>query len=363
MSIPADATTSAQMLEATTNGDLAPMLDDGASSATAAGLRYVAPSEPGLTRRRRGRGFAVLDGKGKPVRDPKQVARVRALAIPPAWKDVWICRDPAGHIQAIGKDARGRTQYRYHDRWRAVRDAANYDRLRDFYRALPRLRESIDRDLSCRCACKSKVTAAAIALIDRGHLRVGNDAYTADNGSYGATTLLCRHAQVKGDVVELDFRGKGGQRRAIRIHDRRIARVVGQLRAQRGARLFRWRDGARLRAIRPEDVNDYLQSHAGVRCTAKVFRTWAATVAAAITLASMPPATSVTGRKRAVTAVACIVAKRLGNTPAVCRKSYIHPLLFSRWLAGTLDEDLVRLRRKMARRSARIEQQVIAMLA
>jgi DNA topoisomerase-1 len=363
MSIPADAMTSAEMLEAMTGGDLAPMLDDGASSALAAGLRYVAPTDPGLTRRRRGRGFTVLDASGRPVRDPKQLARIRQLAIPPAWRHVWICRDPAGHIQAIGKDARGRTQYRYHDRWRAVRDAANYDRLRDFYRALPRLRASIERDLSCRCACKTKVTAAAIALIDRGHLRVGNEAYTTDNGSYGATTLLCRHAHVQGDTVALDFRAKGGQRRAIRIRDRRIARVVGELRAQRGTRLFRWRDGTRLRAIQPEDVNEYLQRHAGVRCSAKVFRTWAATVAAAIALTTMAPATSITARKRAVTAVACIVAQRLGNTPAVCRKSYIHPLLFSRWLTGALDEDLARLRRSVARRSRRIEAQVIAMLA
>lgn len=296
------------------------------------------------------------------MRDAEQVARVRALAIPPAWTDVWICRDARGHIQAIGKDARGRTQYRYHERWRAVRDAANYDRLRDFYRALPRLRERIAKDLACRCSCKTKVTAAAIALIERGHLRVGNDAYTHDNGSYGATTLLCRHTRIQGDSIELDFVAKGGKRRAIRFRDRRIARALAQLRAQRGARLFRYRSAAGLRPIRTNDVNEYLHRIAGVQCSAKVFRTWAATVAAAIALARMPPATSRTARRRAATSVACIVAQRLGNTPAVCRKSYIHPLLFSRWLTGSLDAELASLRRSIAAGGAGVEKRVIALL-
>ncbi len=359
-----EALTSAEVLGACTTDArtraLGDALGDGEATAAAASLRYVDPAEPGYLRRRHGRGHRVLDEHGKPVRDRRVLARIRSLAIPPAWQDVWICKDPDGHIQAIGRDARGRKQYRYHARWRAVRDAANYGRLRDFYRALPRLRAAIDHDLARRDNGKAKVTAAVLALIERGHLRVGSDEYTRSNGSYGATTLLARHAQVHGATVKLDYRGKGGKQRAIRFRDRRIARVIRQLKAQRGARLFQYMDGKRRRAITSRDVNEYLHRVAGVSCSAKVFRTWAATIAAATALAGAPPAASTTARKRAADAAVRSVAERLGNTPAVCRKSYIHPLLLTRFVTGELDAPLARLRRLG---SARIEAAVVELLA
>jgi DNA topoisomerase I len=364
---PSGALTSADVLSSCNTvaraAKLAAMLEDGAGTASAASLRYVDPSEPGYLRRRRGRGHVLLDARGHAVRDAEVLARIRKLAIPPAWTEVWICRDEEGHIQAVGLDARGRKQYRYHPRWRAVRDAANYDRLREFYRALPKLRSAVSRDLALRGPSKPKVTAAAVALIERGHLRVGNDQYTRANGSYGATTLLARHARIHGHVVELDFRAKGGKRRAIRFRDPRLARVLGQLKAQRGARLFQYGEGSRRHALTSHDVNEYLHQHAGVRCSAKVFRTWGATVAAALALAEAPAAESLTARKRVALAVVRAVAERLGNTPAVCRKSYIHPLLFARFLAGELDDSLARLQRARARDEARAEAVVVAMLA
>lgn len=340
---------------------LAEALDDGAASASAAGLHYVDPGEPGYRRRRRGRGFDVVDHHGRPVRDPRVLQRIRELAIPPAWTDVWICRDADGHIQAIGRDARGRKQYRYHVRWRAVRDAANYDRLRDFYRGLPKLRAAVERDLAARRLHKDKVIAAVIALIERGHLRVGSDEYTRANGSYGATTLLSRHARIRGEEVRLTYRAKGGKIRAIRFRDRRLARVLGQLAAQRGARLFQYADDAGRHIVSSRDVNEYVHRHAGVRCSAKVFRTWGATVAAALALAEAGPSPTLTARKRIALMAIRAVAERLGNTPAVCRKSYVHPLLLARWLTGDLDPQLARLRRTHA--PARIENLVVAMLA
>ncbi|HWB77783.1 MAG TPA: hypothetical protein VG755_22605 [Nannocystaceae bacterium] len=356
-----DALTTAEVLTACTSTTLAKVLGDVEASASTAALRYVDPDEPGYQRRRRGRGWTIVDANGHTVHDRRVLARIRKLAIPPAWTAVWICRDPDGHIQAIGRDARGRKQYRYHARWRTVRDAANYDRLRDFYRALPRLRAAVRQDLACRCACKEKVTAAVVALIERGHLRVGSDEYTRANGSYGATTLLRRHASIHGETVRLGYRAKGGKHRAVRFRDRRLARVLGQLARQRGARLFQYRAGRSRRTITSRDVNEYLHRHAGVRCSAKVFRTWAATIAAARALAAAEHATSPTARKRTMLAAIRTVAERLGNTPAVCRKSYVHPLLLARFLAGELDRPLARLRR--ARTSAAIERSVVAMLA
>ena len=355
------APTTADVLNASTTRALAEALVDGEASASTAALRYVDLDEPGYHRRKRGRGWTIVDARGRTVHDPRVRARIDRLAIPPAWRDVWICRDADGHIQAIGRDARGRTQYRYHPRWRAVRDAANYDRLRAFYRGLPRLRAAVRRDLARRRPCKAKVAAAVVALIERGQLRVGSDEYTRANGSYGATTLLTRHARIRGALVQLEYRAKGGKHRAVRFRDRRLARVLAQLAAQRGARLFQYRDESGRHAITSRDVNDYLHRHAGVHCTAKVFRTWAATVAAARALASADAPATPTARKRIAQGALRSVADRLGNTPAVCRKSYVHPLLLARFLAGELDRPLSRLRR--ARSPASIERAVVAMLA
>jgi DNA topoisomerase-1 len=241
-----------------------------------------------------------------------------------------------------------------------VRDAAKYEHMRDFCRALPGLRAQVQHDIVCRCLCKEKVVATVVALIERAHLRVGNDEYTKANGSYGATTLEGRHARVRGSEIVLSYRAKSGKRRAIRFRDARLARVIRQCKAIPGARLFRWRDGRRTAAVTSTDVNAYLHEHGGDAVSAKDFRTWAATVAAAIGLAREPVADSTAARKRTVAKVIEQVAVRLGNTPAVCKKSYVHPLLVERYVAGDLKAPLSKLRRLS--NAARVEQRVIAML-
>lgn len=349
--------------------ELAKMLADAEASAASVGLRHVAADEAGYHRRKRGRGFAIVDEAGKPVKDHRVLARVARLAIPPAWTDVWICRTENGHLQAHGRDARGRKQYRYHPEFRAVRDAAKYEHMRDFCRALPKLRARVEDDLACRCLCKEKVVATVVALIERAHLRVGNDEYTKANGSYGATTLEGRHAKVRGAEIVLTYRGKSGQRREIRFRDARIARVIRQLKALRGARLFRWRDGKRTGAVTSADVNTYVHTHAGPRFTAKDFRTWAATIAAAIGLAREDEPANTTARKRVAADVVKGVAIRLGNTPAVCRKSYVHPLLIERYVDAQLGAHMKRLARLTRGESAlepeamqRVETEVFDML-
>jgi DNA topoisomerase-1 len=353
----------------TVGRELAKMLGDTEASATSVGLRQVSADEPGYHRRKRGRGFAIVDASGRPVKDRHVLTRVARLAIPPAWTDVWICRTDDGHLQAHGRDARGRKQYRYHPEFRAVRDAAKYEHMRDFCRALPKLREKIESDLACRCLCKEKVVATVVALIERAHLRVGSDEYTKSNGSYGATTLEGRHAKVIGSLIELTYRGKSGKRRAIRFRDARIAKVIRQCKALRGRRLFRWRKDGRVGSVTSADVNAYVHLHAGPRFTAKDFRTWAATIAAAIGLAREDEPASPTARKRVAADVVKSVAMRLGNTPAVCRKSYVHPLLIDRYVGAQLGVHMKRLARLTSGASAldpramqRVETEVFDML-
>jgi DNA topoisomerase I len=284
-----------------------------------AGLHQVTPYEdPGLTRRQAG------------------AKRVRALAVPPAWRDVWISRDPLGHIQAVGRDARGRLQYRYHERWRTARDGAKYDRLCDFCRALPALRRRVARDLRCHCVCRESVAATVVALLERGYLRVGNDEYLRQNGSYGATTLEDRHVTVKSGAIDLSYRGKGGLRRRIHVEDPAIARAVRRARAMPGPRLFQYQDGDRRRALTSKDVNQYLRETIGEQFSAKDFRTWAATAWCALLLAAEEPPASPTAAKRTIAAAIREVAERLGHTPAVCRGSYIHPLVIEAFTAGEL---------------------------
>jgi DNA topoisomerase-1 len=308
----------------------------GPAAAKDAGLHYVLPYEDrGLTRKRAGRGFAYQDG-AKRVRAAATIARIDALAIPPAWRDVWIARDPRGHVQAAGRDARGRLQYRYHDRWRAARDVAKYDRLIDFCRRLPALRRRIARDLKCSCACRESVAATVVSLIERGHLRVGNDEYTRTNGTYGATTLECRHVRVRGAHVELRYRGKSGVARHIEVEDGPLGRAIARVRAMPGRRLFQYVDDAGRHALTSSDVNHYLHESIGDEFSAKDFRTWAATLSCALLLAAAEAPTSERGRRRAVAAVVREVADRLGHTPAVCRKSYLHPRVLDHFGDGDL---------------------------
>jgi DNA topoisomerase-1 len=310
---------------------------DPVAAASAVALHYSTDTGPGIRRVRRGKGFRYARASGKPVRDAATLSRIRALAIPPAWTAVWISPDPHGHIQATGRDARNRKQYRYHAKWRAVRDEAKYSRLVEFCAALPRLRRHIERDLKCRCLCKTKVIATVVALMERAQLRVGNDEYVRANGSYGATTLRDRHARVHGDTLELVYRGKGGLTRHVRVTDRRLARIVRSCRDLPGQRLFQYVDGDEVRPITSTDVNEYLREVTGGPFTAKDYRTWAATLGAALLLGCMDPPSSERACKRCITHAVEAVAERLGHTVAVCKSSYIHPRVLADFAAGQLD--------------------------
>jgi DNA topoisomerase I len=317
---------------------VAPALIEGdpLAAAHAAALHYVSITH-GISRARRGKGFSYRDPDGALVRDPATLRRIRALAIPPAWTDVAIAASPIAHIQATGRDARGRKQYRYHPRWRAVRDAAKYGRLVAFCRALPRLRAAVDRDLACRCLCKRKVVAALVALLESCQLRIGNDEYARQNGSYGATTLRDRHAHLRGGAVELVYRGKGSVVRRVRVTDPRLCRVVRRCRALPGARLFQYlRDDGRTAPVTAGDVNAYLREVTRGPFTAKDYRTWAASLSAAILLCAAEAPGSTRAARATVRRVLESVAARLGHTPAVCRASYVHPRLLDDFAAGRL---------------------------
>lgn len=286
-------------------------------AARAAGLRYADPSEPGIKRIRRGRGFSYRDADGRPVRDPDTLTRIRSLAIPPAWRDVWICASPRGHLQAMGRDARERRQYRYHPTWTDTRGETKFGRSAAFARALPRLRRRVARDLRLSGLPRDKVLAAVVRLLDRTLMRVGNEEYARANQSYGLTTLRNRHAHLDGrGGLKLSFRGKSGKRHEVGLRDRRLARVIRACQDLPGQRLFAYRDeeGAE-RPIDSDDVNEYLRRSMGDDFSAKDFRTWAATVLAAREL----------GRQQDLPDAVRTVAQELGNTPAVCRASYIHP--------------------------------------
>jgi DNA topoisomerase-1 len=334
--------------------DAAVVRGDPIAAASAAALRHVSDLELGIRRLRRGRAFSYVDARGRPLRDPATLSRIRALAIPPAWTAVWISPDPDGHLQATGRDARGRKQYRYHPKWRAVRDEAKYHRLVAFCGALPALRAAVERDLGCACLCKRKVVAAVVALMERAQLRVGNDEYARTNRSYGATTLRDRHARFHGDTLELAYRGKGGIERRVRMTDRRLARIVRRCRDLPGQRLFQYVEGGAVRPITSTDVNAYLREVTGGPFTAKDYRTWAATLGAALLLCALERPPTARACKRCIQQVLDAVAERLGHTPAICRKSYVHPRLLDDFAADRLDPALVRAIRRRLRRPAAI---------
>jgi DNA topoisomerase-1 len=314
---------------------------DAERAAAAAGLRYVRDGEPGLRRQRRGRTFRYRGPDGRVVQDRAEIGRIRALAIPPAWTDVWICSDPSGHIQAVGRDARGRKQYRYHAKWRQVRDDAKYGRMLAFGRALPSVRARIVRDLRRSGLPREKVLAAVVRLLETTLVRVGNEEYARDNGSFGLTTLQRRHVSVSGSSLRLHFKGKSGKVHEVVARDRGLARLVRRCRRLPGPHVFHYRDAAgRARTVTSDDVNGYLQEITGRDFTAKDFRTWSATVLAAWALAGAEEAPSAAARKRTVRRAVEAVARRLGNTPAICRKSYVHPMVVESYLEGTLARGL-----------------------
>jgi DNA topoisomerase I len=310
-------------------------------SARAAGLRYVSDDRPGISRRRRGRGFQYIGPDGETITDRDARARIEALAIPPAWTEVWICPSPNGHVQATGRDARGRKQYRYHRRWREVRDETKYHRLAAFARALPRIRRRVDRDLRRHALSRERVVATVVRLLDITTIRVGNDEYARENRSFGLTTLRERHVELAGDTIRFRFRGKGGKSVDVDVEDPRVARVIRRCEELPGQHLFQYVNGDGVPAdVTSDDVNDYIRDAAGDEFTAKDFRTWTGTVLAAWTLDEL--AGTQTAPKRELVSAIESVARELGNTPAVCRACYVHPDVMDAHLDGTLRAGLGR---------------------
>ena len=301
-------------------------------------LRRVNCAGPGISRRRRGRGFQYLDEEGRTVAEPEVLTRIRELAVPPAWQNVWICPYPMGHIQATGVDAAGRKQYRYHDRWRERRDRAKFDSMLDFGRALPSLRERATRDIRCIGMPRARALGCAVRLLDRGFFRIGSEGYAEENDTYGLATLRKSHVTLgKGGVVLFDYEAKGGKRRRQRIVDPEVHSVVEALKRRRGGgpELLAYKEGRRWVDVKSADINAYVKATAGREFTAKDFRTWNATVIAAVALAvSGQAARGPRSSARAVRRAVDEVARYLGNTPAVCRASYIDPRVFDRYDGG-----------------------------
>jgi DNA topoisomerase I len=311
------------------------------AAARSAGLRWVTDAQPGLRRVRVGRGFKYLQPSGAPLRDAAVLGRIRSLAIPPAWKDVWICPDPRGHIQATGRDAKGRKQYRYHPRWREVRDETKYGRLLEFGCALPQIRARVERDLTRRGLPREKVLATVLRLLEKTLIRVGNEEYARANRSFGLTTLNSRHVKVSGRRIHFRFRGKSGKVHEFGIQDGDLSRIVRRCQELPGQELFQYVDErGRRRTVDSGDVNAYLREVSGRDFTAKDFRTWAGTVRASFALAALPPPSSQRHGKQSVKDAICEVARRLGNTPAICRKSYVHPAVVDSYLEGALEPRL-----------------------
>src|SRR5579859_2109208 len=314
-------------------------------AARAAGLRYVTDREPGIRRRHAGAHFSYIGLDGRPIHDVAVVRRIKALAIPPAYQDVWICADPDGHLQATGRDARGRKQYRYHPRWRAVRDETKYEHMLAFGHALPRLRARVEHDLALPGLPREKVLATVVRLLETTLIRVGNDEYARDNGSFGLTTLRDRHVSVRGTHLRFTLRGKSGQHHTVELQDRRLARIVQRCKDLPGYELFQYIDEqGQHQRVDSGDVNDYLHASTGAAFTAKDFRTWAGTVLAGLALQECQACDHATPTRQHVVQAIERVAQRLGNTPAVCRKCYIHPEVIGAYLDGSLLDMLNRER-------------------
>ena len=336
---------------------------DLAESAQDAGLSYTSDSEPGIRRVRKGRGFVYIDADGHKVRDAPTLTRIRSLVIPPAWKEVWICARPRGHLQATGRDDRGRKQSIYHVKWRETRDADKYARLLGFARALPRIRARVARDMRLRGLPRDKVTATIVKLLESTFARVGNEEYARDNRSFGLTTLRDRHVKVTGPNVRFMFRGKSGREIEVGVTNRRVASVVKRCEELPGQMLFQYVDESGTRGtIRSDDVNSYLREASGEDFTAKDFRTWAGTVLAASALRDLAHFESETEAEHNVAAAIDSVARKLGHTRAICRRAYVHPAVIDRYLDGSLDSALSLERATEGRRLRTDEAGVLALL-
>ncbi|MDQ3932058.1 MAG: DNA topoisomerase IB [Actinomycetota bacterium] len=311
-------------------------LDEPEEAAEVAGLRYVNDDEPGIRRRRCGRGFAYYDLDGNLISDDSQRERIKTLGVPPAWTDVWICPDPSGHLQATGRDDRGRKQYRYHERWREVRDATKFHRLSSFGHALTAVRTAAHRDLRLRSMSREKVLAIAVALLDESLIRVGNDEYTRTNGSYGLTTLRSEHVDLSSTQVRLQFVGKGGKKREVTVRDRRLARMLKRCEEIPGQCLFTYESDGGWSRVESGDINEWLRATTGEDFTSKDFRTWGGTVVAAARLQELGPAASEREAEQKLLVAMDAAAERLGNTRAVARSGYVHPAVPLAYTGGTL---------------------------
>jgi DNA topoisomerase-1 len=333
--------------------------NEAAEHAEAAGLRYVSDGGIGIRRIGAGRGFRYVDAAGTRVKDRATLARIRALAIPPAWTEVWICPSPRGHIQATGRDARGRKQYRYHPDWRSVRDETKFERMLAFSNVLPRVRRAIDADLSLPGMPRRKVLATVVRLLEWTGIRVGNHEYARTNRSYGLTTLRDRHVEIAGSRLQFEFRGKSGKLHSVDIADRRLARIVARCQAIPGEELFQYLDEeGKRQVVGSGDVNEYIREIAGGDFSAKDFRTWAGTMLACEALLALGPADSERTARANINAAIDQVAERLNNTRAVCRKYYVHPAVLSAYADG-------RLARALGRRPAdigKLETKVLRLL-
>jgi DNA topoisomerase-1 len=332
-------------------------------SAQSVGLIYVTDTAPGISRRKVGKGFQYFDANGKRIGDKRTLARITALVIPPAWRDVWICASPAGHLQAVGRDERGRKQYRYHDKFREVRDQAKYSRMMEFVKLLPRIRRRVSRDLRQRGLSREKVLAAVVRLLETTLIRVGNDEYASSNGHYGLTTLRDRHVDVRGSMIHFRFKGKSGVQREVDLDDPRIAKIVRKCQDLPGEELFAYVNGdGQTHDVTSTDVNDYLREISGHDFTAKDFRTWAGTVLAAQALREFEKFDSQAQAKKNVVRAIESVAAQLGNTRAVCKKCYIHPEILGSYMDGELTETFMRRAAKLEKKLGKLPPEEAAVL-
>ena len=333
------------------------------SSAKAAGLHYADPDAPGLSRVRRGRGFIYRTAKGKQVREARTLDRINALVLPPAWTDVWISPDPRAHLQATGRDARGRKQYRYHPLWTAERDSNKYDRMLQFAGALPEIRRCARRDLMNRASSRPRVLATVVTLLERTHIRVGNEEYARTNQSHGLTTLLDRHVKIRGKRLRFAFRGKSGVSQTVDLDDATLAKAVRECQDLPGQTLFQYRDDdGTVSNVSSTDINVYLREITGGEFTAKDFRTWGGTLAAAKELDSFDPPESPTAGKRAIVEAIDRVAETLGNTRAVCRKCYVHPAVLAAFQAGMTIGQVSASRKRSSKGLREAEAKLVALL-
>jgi DNA topoisomerase-1 len=323
---------------------------DPLASAKAAGLVYTSDDKPGIRRVGKGKRARYVDVRNRPVRNAGELARIRSLVIPPAWTDVWICPNARGHLQATGRDARGRKQYRYHPKWRQVRDTTKYGRMVAFGQALSAIRRRTDADLRRQGLPREKVLAAVVKLLEKTFIRVGNDEYARENRSFGLTTMRDGHVKIAGSTVRFIFRGKSGVEHALALDDKRLAKIVKQCRDLPGQELFQYRDeDGKVVDIGSADVNEYLKSITGEDFTSKDFRTWAGTVLAAQLLRDFEKVDSAARAKKNVVAAIEQVAKRLGNTRAVCRKCYVHPAVIDAYLDGSMMKTVAQRAQRTAR--------------